>query len=176
MHSYSDQDRLTESLLQRIDNLESYFDQRESQLLAFLPEAGRFERLRREAQFLLDRYASMEARPPLFGVLVGVKDMIRVDGLLTRAGSQLPPEALQGSEAECVTRLRQAGALILGKTQTSEFAYSAPTTTRNPHHLEHTPGGCRGGQFVSGGFGYPDYGFYHPSGRFLRCGWVQAQL
>lgn len=145
MHSYSDQDRLTESLLQRIDNLESYFDQRESQLLAFLPEAGRFERLRREAQFLLDRYASMEARPPLFGVLVGVKDMIHVDGFLTRAGSQLCPALLQGTEAECVTRLRQAGALILGKTQTSEFAYSSPTPTHNPHHPQHTPGGSSSG-------------------------------
>lgn len=142
---------MTESLLERIDHLESYFDQRESQLFAFLPEEGRFERLRQEAQFLLDSYASVEARPPLFGLLVGVKDMIHVDGFLTRAGSQLPPSLLQGGEAKCVTRLRQAGALILGKTQTSEFAYSAPTPTHNPHHPQHTPGGSSSGSAAAVG-------------------------
>jgi Asp-tRNA(Asn)/Glu-tRNA(Gln) amidotransferase A subunit family amidase len=136
---------MTVTLLDDIDQLETRFQQRESQVLAFLPEVGRFARLRREAQALLSRYPSTGGRPPLFGVLAGVKDMIHVEGFPTSAGSQLPPEMLQGPEAECVTRLRQAGALILGKTQTSEFAYSAPTTTRNPHHLEYTPGGSSSG-------------------------------
>jgi Asp-tRNA(Asn)/Glu-tRNA(Gln) amidotransferase A subunit family amidase len=138
-------DGMTVTLLDDIDQLETRFQQREPQVLAFLPEMGRFARLRREAQALLSRYPSAGVRPPLFGVLVGVKDMIHVEGFPTSGGSQLPPEALQGPEAECVTRLRQAGALILGKTQTSEFAYSAPTTTRNPHRLEHTPGGSSSG-------------------------------
>jgi Asp-tRNA(Asn)/Glu-tRNA(Gln) amidotransferase A subunit family amidase len=128
-----------------IDHHEIHFNRREPQILAFLPEVGRFERLRREARSLLARYPHMEARPPLYGTLVGVKDMIHVDGFPTRAGSQLPPGVLQGAEAECVTRLKQAGALILGKTQTSEFAYSAPTPTRNPHHPQYTPGGSSSG-------------------------------
>jgi Asp-tRNA(Asn)/Glu-tRNA(Gln) amidotransferase A subunit family amidase len=136
---------MTVTLLSDLDHFETYFRQSEAQVLAFLPEPGRFARLRREAQALLRRYPSVGARPPLFGVLVGVKDIIHVDGFLTRAGSQLPPEVLRGTEADCVAKLRQAGALILGKTQTSEFAYSAPTTTRNPHHQEHTPGGSSSG-------------------------------
>jgi Asp-tRNA(Asn)/Glu-tRNA(Gln) amidotransferase A subunit family amidase len=136
---------LTVTLLQGIDQLETHFGQRETHVLAFVPEVGRFQRLRREALVLLDRYPSKKSRPPLFGILVGVKDMIRVEGFPTGAGSQLPPEVLQGPEAECVTRLRQAGALILGRTQTSEFAYSAPTPTRNPHHPDHTPGGSSSG-------------------------------
>lgn len=93
----------------------------------------------------MDGLAPNAGRPPLFGVLVGVKDVIHVEGLPTRAGSQLPPEVLAGPEAECITRLKRAGALVLGKAHTSEFAYSAPTPTRNPHHPEHTPGGSSSG-------------------------------
>jgi Asp-tRNA(Asn)/Glu-tRNA(Gln) amidotransferase A subunit family amidase len=117
----------------------------EPNIRAFLPEEGRFDRLRREASGLVDRFPRRDDRPPLFGILVGVKDVIHVEGTVTRAGSRLPPELLQGVEAECVTRLRAAGALILGKTTTSEFAYTAPTATRNPHNLEHSPGGSSSG-------------------------------
>jgi Asp-tRNA(Asn)/Glu-tRNA(Gln) amidotransferase A subunit family amidase len=130
---------------QEIDQLEIDFDRRQSQILAFLPELGRFERLRREAQHLISVFPSQAVRPPLFGAVVGVKDMIHVEGFPTRAGSHLPAEVLQGPQAECITRLRRAGALILGKTHTSEFAYSAPTPTCNPHHPEHTPGGSSSG-------------------------------
>ena len=133
------------TLLHDLHQYQIHFEKRAPQVLAFLPETGRFERLRREAQFLLDRYPSESARPPLFGILVGVKDMIHVHGFPTCAGSRLPPEVLRGHEAECVTRLRQAGALILGKTHTSEFAYSASTPTRNPRHPGHTPGGSSSG-------------------------------
>jgi Asp-tRNA(Asn)/Glu-tRNA(Gln) amidotransferase A subunit family amidase len=52
---------------------------------------------------------------------------------------------LQGSEAECVSALKAAGALILGKTVTTEFAYFAPGPTRNPHNPAHTPGGSSSG-------------------------------
>lgn len=142
-------------LLETIDRLEPLFRQHEAQILAFVPEAGRFERLRQEAEILLKRYPNAGKSPPLHGILVGVKDVIHVRGMPTRAGSRLPPHVLrrteaqgaevQDTEAECVTRLKQAGALILGKTHTSEFAYTAPTPTRNPHHLEHTPGGSSSG-------------------------------
>ena len=133
------------SLLRQIDQHEIYFNQREPEVLAFLPESGRFERLRREAQHLKDRYPHAGLRPPFYGALLGVKDIIHVEGFPTRAGSQLPPHVLQGPQADCVTRLREAGALILGKTETSEFAYTSPTPTRNPHHPGHTPGGSSSG-------------------------------
>ncbi|WP_435063725.1 amidase family protein [Halobaculum sp. EA56] len=84
-------------------------------------------------------------RPPLFGVPVGVKDIFHVDGLATRAGSDLPPDVLAGPESTAVRRLREAGALVAGKTHTAEFAYFSPPPTRNPHDLDHTPGGSSSG-------------------------------
>ncbi len=141
-------------LLARVDEVEERFNVREPEVLAFLPEDERFERLRREAGALLERYPEPGTRPPLFGVLAGVKDIFRVDGFLTRAGSKLPPHLFQGREAESVTALKNAGALVLGKTVTTEFAYFAPGPTRNPRKPEHTPGGSSSGSAaaVSAGF------------------------
>ena len=132
-------------MLAAIDQVEVQFNACEPQVLAFMPEEARFDRLRREARQLLDRYPQPDRRPPLFGVLVGVKDIFRVDGFPTRAGSRLPCELFEGEEAASVTRLKQAGALILGKTVSTEFAYFAPGPTRNPRNLQHTPGGSSSG-------------------------------
>ncbi|MFF0741886.1 amidase family protein [Streptomyces sp. NPDC004111] len=82
---------------------------------------------------------------PLSGVAVGVKDIVRVDGLPTGGGSALPPEALAGPQATVVTRLLAAGSYVAGKTVTAEFAVLAPGPTRNPHHPAHTPGGSSSG-------------------------------
>ena len=98
-----------------------------------------------EAEALAARYPDPEHRPPLFGVPVGVKDIFHVDGLPTRAGSSLPPGVLAGPEAAAVRSLREAGAYVLGKTATTEFAYFEPAPTRNPHDPEHTPGGSSSG-------------------------------
>jgi Asp-tRNA(Asn)/Glu-tRNA(Gln) amidotransferase A subunit family amidase len=125
--------------------LEARFAEREPDVQALMPEAGRWDRLNYEAQLLLEKYPELEQRPALFGVPVGVKDIFRVDGFITTAGSQLPPEVLHGTEAVSVTRLKQAGALILGKTVTTEFAYFGPGPTRNPHNPTHTPGGSSSG-------------------------------
>ena len=120
-------------------------EQVEPRILSLIPEANRADRLRREAIVLAERYPAAAARPLLFGVPVGVKDIFRVDGFPTRAGSRLPPEVFAGEEAESVRRLRRAGALILGKTVTTEFAYFAPGPTRNPRNPAHTPGGSSSG-------------------------------
>src|SRR3989304_1645800 len=77
-------------------------------------------------------YPTPSRRPTLFAVVVGVKDIFRVDGFATRAGSRLPAEALAGEEAEAVRRLRHAGALVLGKTVTTEFAYLPAGGPRRP--------------------------------------------
>ncbi len=132
-----------------VSYLEAQFAERESSLLTFVPEEGRFGRLRREAEELLTRYPQPETRPPLFGVPIGVKDIFHVTGFTTRAGSKLPSEVLQGAEAESVTALKNAGALILGKTVTTEFAYFGPGPTRNPHNPGHTPGGSSSGSAAS---------------------------
>jgi Asp-tRNA(Asn)/Glu-tRNA(Gln) amidotransferase A subunit family amidase len=140
-------------LLDYLDHLECLFDEREPSVNAFLPEGDRFNRLKVQAKELLDRYPDPGRRPLLFGVPVGVKDIFNVDGFETFAGSQLPPEEFQGSEAESVTRLKEAGALILGKTVTTEFAYFAPGPTSNPHNPDHTPGGSSSGSAAAVGAG-----------------------
>ncbi|MFP4625431.1 MAG: amidase [Natronomonas sp.] len=117
----------------------------EPDIESLVPESGRFDRLRNEAEAVADRYPTLAERPSLYCVPVGVKDIFHVAELPTRAGSDLPPAVLEGLEATSVTRLREAGALVLGKTVTAEFAYSDPGPTRNPHALDHTPGGSSSG-------------------------------
>ncbi|GAB7011396.1 amidase [Halorubrum trueperi] len=112
---------------------------------ALVDEDGRWDRLRGDAAALEARYPDPADRPPLYGVPVGVKDIFHADGLPTRAGSDLPPETLTGEEADAVTALRRAGALVLGKTVTTEFAHMSPGPTRNPHDTERTPGGSSSG-------------------------------
>ncbi len=133
--------------------VETWFLEREPSVLAFVPEENRFERLQKEAGKLVSRYPDPRNRPSLFGMLVGVKDNIHVDGFITRAGTRLPPAELRGREAESITKLKNAGALILGKTVTTEFAYFEPGPTRNPYHPEHTPGGSSSGSAASVGAG-----------------------
>ena len=114
-------------------------------LHAFLPEPERRARLAAQARELSTRWPTESERPPLYGVPVGVKDVFQVDGLPTGAGSALPPQILTGAEAGAVGRLRAAGALVAGKTVTTEFAMFAPGPTRNPRDLTHTPGGSSSG-------------------------------
>jgi Asp-tRNA(Asn)/Glu-tRNA(Gln) amidotransferase A subunit family amidase len=136
-----------------ISQIETYFFPHESSILAFIPEQNRFQRLYGEADELQHRYPNPDERPALFGMLVGVKDIFHTDGFTTQAGSRLPPNELHGDEAESVTRLKKAGALILGKTVTTEFAYFTPGPTRNPHNPEHTPGGSSSGSAAAVGAG-----------------------
>lgn len=144
---------MSEDLSAAIDRLETLFAGREPEVQAFMPEDGRFERLRREAEALLARWPDPAQRPPLFGVLAGVKDVFRADGFETRAGSRLPPEEFQGPEAPSVTALKEAGALLVGKTVSTEFAFFAPGPTRNPWNPEHTPGGSSSGSAAAVGAG-----------------------
>jgi len=117
----------------------------EPELHAFVEEPGRAARVAAELGELARRFPDPARRPPLFGALLGVKDIFRVGGLPTRAGSRLPAELFAGEEAESVAALRAAGAVVAGKTVTTEFAYFAPGPTRNPANREHTPGGSSSG-------------------------------
>jgi Asp-tRNA(Asn)/Glu-tRNA(Gln) amidotransferase A subunit family amidase len=134
-----------------LGQLEAYFEKREPEVQAFVPEEDRFQRLRRDAQNLLDQYPEPATRPPLFGVPLGVKDIFHTKGFPTQAGSRLPAEELNGQQAAVVTALKQAGVLVLGKTVTTEFAYFAPGPTRNPYHPQHTPGGSSSGSAAAVG-------------------------
>lgn len=85
-------------------------------------------------------------RGPLHGIPVGVKDIIDIAGQRTMAGSALLANApVATDDAELVRRLRQAGAVILGKTVTTQFACFDPAITRNPWNSERTPGGSSSG-------------------------------
>ncbi|XVH33502.1 amidase (plasmid) [Haloferacaceae archaeon DSL9] len=112
---------------------------------SFLEEDDRWERIRASVSALEARYPDPGDRPPLFGVPVGVKDIFHVDGFETRAGSAVPPGELTGGEAATVSALIDAGAIVLGKTVTTEFAYFEPGPTRNPHDTDRTPGGSSSG-------------------------------
>ena len=90
---------------------------------------------------------------PLAGISLGVKDIIDVEGLPTRAGTALTNAEPASSDAACVARLRSLGAVIQGKTVTTEFAYLHPGPTRNPHALGHTPGGSSSGSAAAVGAG-----------------------
>ncbi len=128
-----------------LDELEARFAELEPNIHAFVPEDDRFDRLKRDAQALVERYPNPLNRPPLFGLPFGIKDIFRVDGFETRAGSDLPPETFSGREARAVTILKSAGALVMGKAVTTEFAYFGPGPSRNPHNTDHTPGGSSSG-------------------------------
>ena len=84
-------------------------------------------------------------RGPLHGVPLGVKDVIDVRGLPTEMGSPLYKGYRPRNDSACAALLRAAGAIILGKTATCEFAGSAPTQTRNPLAHSRTPGGSSSG-------------------------------
>jgi Asp-tRNA(Asn)/Glu-tRNA(Gln) amidotransferase A subunit family amidase len=120
-------------------------EESEPRIQAFVAGSYSRERILSEASRLLKTYPDPGSRPPLFGATLGVKDIYRVQGFPTQCGSALPAKLFEGSEASSVTRLRKAGALIMGKTVTTEFAYFQPGPTRNPHNLEHTPGGSSSG-------------------------------
>jgi Asp-tRNA(Asn)/Glu-tRNA(Gln) amidotransferase A subunit family amidase len=136
-----------------ISSLQSLYDSREPNILAFIPEENRFERLLKDAEELVRKYPDVNNRPLLFGMTVGVKDIFHTDGFVTQAGSRLPSNELQGDEAASVTQLKNAGALIMGKTVTTEFAYFSPGPTRNPHNPNHTPGGSSSGSAAAIGAG-----------------------
>lgn len=82
---------------------------------------------------------------PLHGVPVGIKDIFDTVDFPTEFGSPIFRDRQPGSDAAVVERLRAAGAIILGKTVTTEFASFCPNKTRNPHDLSRTPGGSSSG-------------------------------
>lgn len=86
-----------------------------------------------------------QRRGPLHGIPVGVKDIIDIAGLPTSAGSELRSREVAVEDAFLVARLKAAGAIILGKTVTTQFACFDPPVTRNPWNVDRTPGGSSSG-------------------------------
>jgi len=125
-----------EAFLKRIAEVEP-----EIEAFAFLdPE------LARNAAKAFDAYrATGKALGPLHGVPIGIKDIIDTVDMPTENGTILDAGRRPGKDAVVVRRLRAAGAIILGKTVTTELAVYHPGKTRNPHNPDHTPGGSSSG-------------------------------
>lgn len=91
------------------------------------------------------RIDGLRERPLLCGLPVGIKDLIDTADLPTSYGSRIYRHHRPAQDAACVRALREAGAIVLGKTVTTEFAGYAPGKTRNPRDLSRTPGGSSSG-------------------------------
>jgi Asp-tRNA(Asn)/Glu-tRNA(Gln) amidotransferase A subunit family amidase len=98
-----------------------------------------------QARALDERKASGQALGPLHGVPVAIKDIFDTADYPTECGSPILTGRRPFHDATVVARLRAAGAVILGKTVTTEFAYFHPGKTRNPHDPTRTPGGSSSG-------------------------------
>jgi aspartyl-tRNA(Asn)/glutamyl-tRNA(Gln) amidotransferase subunit A len=133
---------LTEALLARIARLD--------------PKVNAFIRLDAEAARAAARAAEAEItagriRGPLHGVPVGIKDIIDVAGLPTTGHSKILVDNIASADAVVVAKLRQAGAIVLGKLSTHEFAIGGPSfdlpfpPARNPWNTDHHPGGSSSG-------------------------------
>lgn len=98
-----------------------------------------------QAQHRKTERARGEPLGRLYGVPVAVKDIIDTADFPTAYGSPIHAGRYAAGDATVVRRLRDAGAVIFGKTVSTEFATSTPGPTRNPHNPEHTPGGSSSG-------------------------------
>jgi Asp-tRNA(Asn)/Glu-tRNA(Gln) amidotransferase A subunit family amidase len=129
-------EQLTQACLARVREADP-----QVQAWAFLDEA---HALNQASARDLDR---SEGRPigPLHGIPVGIKDIIDTCDMPTEDGTVLHAGRMPAHDATVVAKLRAAGAIILGKTVTTECATYSPGKTRNPHNPEHTPGGSSSG-------------------------------
>lgn len=103
------------------------------------------DRARAEAERLTAELKAGQNRGPLHGIPIGIKDIIDVFDMPTGCGSKLWANSYARRDSTVVERLRQAGAVIMGKTVTTAFASFDPPVTRNPWNLERTPGGSSSG-------------------------------
>ena len=131
---------LAQSLLERIDALEPA-------LQAWVTIDR--EQVLGEAQEREDEAQQGRIRGPLHGVPVGLKDIFYTEGMLTTACSRILADFVPDYDATCVAKLKEAGAIVLGKAVTTEFASSDPSPSRNAWNLAHTPGGSSSGSSVA---------------------------
>lgn len=129
-------EELVESYLKRIDETEEIISAwaHLDRALA-LDQARRADQLRKKGGPL----------GPLHGVPVGIKDIFDTSDMPTEDGTELHAGRRPQADATVVSRLRSAGAVIMGKTATTELAVYSPARTRNPHDPERTPGGSSSG-------------------------------
>jgi aspartyl-tRNA(Asn)/glutamyl-tRNA(Gln) amidotransferase subunit A len=137
------------SSVEVVDDLLARVEASQSSLNAFITVCA--DDARAAAARADDSAARGEDLGPLHGVPVSVKDIINTAGVRTTFGSRLMEDNVPGADAVAVARLKAAGAIVVGKTTTPEFAHKLLTdaplfgTTRNPWNPDYTPGGSSGG-------------------------------
>jgi amidase len=142
------------------------------------PVVGAWQYFDRDAVLDAARRCDHETpRGPLHGVPIGVKDLIDTVDMPAAYGSPIYRGHRPAADAACVALARAAGAVVLGKTVTTEFAYFAPGKTVNPHNPAHTPGGSSSGSAAAIGAGMAPLAFAtQTAGSILRpasyCGVV----
>ncbi|MBS0540508.1 MAG: amidase [Proteobacteria bacterium] len=135
--------RMADKRLTAVDLVEACLDRidkREGQVHAW--EALDAEGALKRAE-MLDRRAKPVG--PLHGIPLAVKDIIDTKAMTTECGSPIYRGRKAAKDAACVTQLVQAGAIVLGKAVTTEFAGAHAGKTHNPHNLRHTPAGSSSG-------------------------------
>jgi aspartyl-tRNA(Asn)/glutamyl-tRNA(Gln) amidotransferase subunit A len=126
-----------------VDRCGEQIARRESEIRAWV--CFDLEAARREAERLDSEWQRGSDRGPLHGIPLGIKDLIDIAGWPTEAGSPLRRGHVAAADAPLVARLRAGGAILLGKTVTTEFACFDPAPTRNPWNATRTPGGSSSG-------------------------------
>ena len=132
------------------DSPRAFLERCLERIAALEPQIGAFVALAAEGARLAadragERWRAGRPLSPIDGMPFGVKDIIETADLPTEMGSPLFAGWRSGRDAASVAALREAGAVMLGKTVTTEFAASEPRGTRNPWDLERTPGGSSSG-------------------------------
>lgn len=143
----------TVSPVELVEQSLSQIAARDPQLNAFqlrLADQARATAAQAEAEIAAGNY-----RGPLHGVPVAVKDLLDLEGTITTAGTKILAENMAATDATAVAQLRAAGAIIVGKTRMSEFAYSPGSNnahygpTANPYNPAHDSGGSSSGSAVA---------------------------
>ncbi|HSF65066.1 MAG TPA: amidase [Paracoccaceae bacterium] len=147
-------DRLASGALRAVEYLEACLDR----IAAMEPQVQAWAWL--DGDHALAQARALDARRqsgapigPLHGLPVALKDIIDTKGIPTENGTPIDAGRVPAADAWIVARLRAAGAIILGKTVTTEGAYLHPGKTRNPWNAGHTPGGSSQGSAAAVGAG-----------------------
>jgi aspartyl-tRNA(Asn)/glutamyl-tRNA(Gln) amidotransferase subunit A len=156
---------LTNHYLERIERLDGQLNS----YLRVMPEAAREAARQAEKEIVGGQY-----RGPLHGVPLGLKDLFEVAGVPCTMGSRILAECVPASDATVVTRLRQAGAVILGKQTLHEFAFGVTSENahygdvHNPWDLTRVAGGSSGGTAVAVAAGLCVAGLGSDTGGSIR--------